>query len=69
MRKLYEENEGFKQYVDRYCVKEEVTKDEAFTHSVVKNAYEYYKDDNKATVTKTDVNYGCGGTIAGGDCK
>lgn len=61
-------NTGFREYVDRYCVKHEIGRDAAFNHSVIRNAYEYYKDAEKGKISVSEVNAGCGAGI-GGDCK
>lgn len=68
MRKLYETNDGFRQYVDKYCVKHEIDRETAFTHSVIRNAYEYYLHVNDGKISVTEVNAGCG-AASGGDCK
>ena len=69
MKGFYEANEGFRQYVDRYCTKEEVSPEVAFTHSVVRNAYEYYKDAESKKISVSELKAGCSGAVAGGDCK
>lgn len=70
MRSLYENNEAFRNYVDRYAVKHEVSTDVALTHSTVRNAYEYYLDAEKKKATTITVNAGCGGASAEmGECK
>lgn len=71
MRKLYETNDGFRQYVDKYCVKHEIDRETAFTHSVIRNAFEYYENAEKGKISVTEVKAGCGGAGAemGGDCK
>lgn len=69
MKKLYEDNEGFKQYVDRYCVKENVLIEIALTHSVVKNAFEYYKHVEDGKLSVSEIKAGCNGAASGGDCK
>nr|DAH37439.1 MAG TPA: TRANSCRIPTIONAL REPRESSOR COPG REPRESSOR, DNA-BINDING PROTEIN, PROTEIN-DNA.95A [Caudoviricetes sp.] len=46
---LYAENEDFKRYVDRYCVKHRISVDEALQHYLVRMAGRMYKEqmDNK----------------------
>jgi hypothetical protein len=46
---LYEQNEDFKRYVDRYCVKHRISVDEALQHYLVQMAGRMYKEqmDNK----------------------
>ena len=67
LAKYYEKHEGFKNYVDRYCVKEEVTKEEAFTHALVKETAQYYieadkdKVENEGKQITETINVGCGG--------
>lgn len=70
MRSFYESNETFRNYVDRYAVKHGVSVDAAFTHSTVRNAYEYYLDAEKREASRTIINAGCGGASAEmGECK
>ena len=40
---IYEENEDFKMYVDKYCTKTRISVEEAIKHVLVKDAGEYYK--------------------------
>lgn len=47
MKQLYEDNNDFKEYVDKYSKKHKCTVDQAFTHAMVKEVYEYYKENNK----------------------
>ena len=61
MNKLYEENDSFKQYVDRYCVKHEIDRETALTHSVIRNAAEYYKGAEKGKIGVVQMDAGCGG--------
>lgn len=68
MRSFYESNEVFKNYVDRYSVKHEVSTEEALTHSTVRNAYEYYLDAEKREASRIALNAGCGGAEMG-ECK
>ena len=46
---LYEQNEDFKRYVDRYCTKHRIRFAEAFQHYLVQMAGKMYKEqmDNK----------------------
>lgn len=44
MYKLYNENEDFKGYVDRYCKTQKIEVAEALTHALVMEVAEYYKD-------------------------
>ena len=48
-KEYYETNEDFKEYVDKYCVKHNITTDEAIKHYTVQFAADYYKakEDNK----------------------
>ena len=68
VRSFYESNEAFRNYVDRYSVKHGVSVDAAFTHSTVRNAYEYYLDAEKRSASKIMLNVGCGGAEMG-ECK
>ena len=70
MRSFYENNEAIRNYVDRYCVKHEIDLETAFTHSVIRNAYEYYENAEKGKISVTEVKAGCGGAGAEmGECK
>lgn len=46
---LYEQNEDFKRYVDRYCTKHRISVAEALQHNLVRMAGRMYKEqmDNK----------------------
>jgi len=46
---LYEQNEDFKRYVDRYCIKHRISVAEALQHYLVQMAGRQYKEqmDNK----------------------
>ena len=39
---LYEKNEDFKEYVDRYCKKHNIPVQEALDHYIVKDVAKYY---------------------------
>lgn len=70
MRQLYDTNEGFRQYVDKYCVKHEIDRETAFTHSVIRNAFEYYENAEKGKISVAEVKAVCGGASAEmGECK
>lgn len=69
VRSFYGSNEAFRNYVDRYSIKHGVSVETAFTHSTVRNAYEYYLDAEKRNASKVVLNVGCGGAELGGDCK
>lgn len=47
---LYAENEDFKRYVDRYCVKHRVSEDEALQHYLVQAAGRVYKEQSNNKV-------------------
>lgn len=61
MEKLYNDNDSFKQYVDKYCANNEIDVKTAFTHSVVKNVADYYKSADKGKISVEKVDVGCGG--------
>lgn len=46
---LYEQNEDFKRYIDRYCVKHRISVEEALQYYLVQMAGQMYKEqmDNK----------------------
>lgn len=49
---LYEQNEDFKRYVDRYCVKHRINVDEALQHYLVQMAGKMYKEQAETIVRK-----------------
>lgn len=49
---LYAENEDFKRYVDRYCVKHRVSVDEALQHYLVQAAGQIYKEQAETIARK-----------------
>lgn len=49
---LYEHNEDFKRYVDRYCTKHRVSVAEALQHYMVQMAGRMYKEQAETTIRK-----------------
>lgn len=49
---LYEQNEDFKRYVDRYCTKHRVSVAEALQHYLVQAAGRVYKEQAETTIRK-----------------
>ncbi len=49
---LYAENEDFKRYVDRYCVKHRISVAEALQHYLVQMAGRQYKEQAETTIRK-----------------
>lgn len=49
---LYAENEDFKRYVDRYCVKHRIGVAEALQHYLVQMAGRQYKEQAETTIRK-----------------
>lgn len=43
--KYYEENEDFRDYVDKYSINNKITVEEALTHKIVKEVYSLYWAD------------------------
>ena len=66
---MYEENKNFHRYVDRYAAEFNLTTEQAFTHSVIRNAAEYYENAEKGKISVTEVNAGCGAATIEADCK
>ena len=66
---MYEENENFRRYVDRYAAEFNLTTEQALTHSVIRNAAEYYENAEKGKISVTEVNAGCGAATIEADCK
>lgn len=44
MLDLYQTNKNFREYVDRYSKKHDISKYEAMSHKLVQGVAEYYKD-------------------------
>lgn len=44
MKELYENNENFKRYVDKYCRTYRVTVEVALTHRLVKDVGSHYQE-------------------------
>lgn len=47
MKKAYRTNSIFKEYVDKYSIKHNISVDVALTHLMVKNYYEYLIHEGK----------------------
>lgn len=47
---LYAENEDFKRYVDRYCVKHRISVEQALQHYLVQMAGRMYKEQSETVV-------------------
>lgn len=47
---LYEQNEDFKRYVDRYCVKHRISVEQALQHYLVQMAGKMYKEQSETIV-------------------
>lgn len=43
MKEFYTENKEFREYVDKYAKDNKISVDEALTHAIVKEMYNYYK--------------------------
>ena len=54
MREFYKTNQDFKEYVDKYAKKTRITPEEALKHSLVREAYEYYKHEAKENAFRID---------------
>lgn len=68
IKSLYKVNEGFKQYVEKYCRKHNCTVVESFDHSTIRNAAEYYEAAELGKQTVSEMKAGCGGAEMG-ECK
>ena len=49
---LYEQNEDFKRYVDRYCIKHRISVEEALQHYLVQMAGRMDKEQEETIVRK-----------------
>ena len=47
---LYEQNEDFKRYVDRYCVNHRISVEQALQHYLVQMAGKMYKEQSETIV-------------------
>lgn len=52
---LYEQNEDFKRYVDRYCVKHRISVEQALQHYLVQMAGRMYKEQAETTIRKEQI--------------
>lgn len=51
-------------YIDDYCRKHEISREEALTHACVRNATEYYNTRDIGKVETTDtIKAGCGKAV------
>ena len=69
MKDFYESNTDFRRYTDRYAAEFNLTTEQALTHSVIRNAAEYYENAEKGKISISEVNAGCGAASIGADCK
>ena len=53
--------DALEEYIKRYCVKHEVSREEALTHACVKNYMEYLKTAENDKIEETTIKAGCGG--------
>ena len=67
-RKFYDEDERFKRFVDRECVKQQWTVDEALQIAIVKETAHCYVEADESKIdngventTETKIIAGCGG--------
>ena len=49
MRELYNNNEDFKTYVDKYCQTRKVSLEVALSHITVQEVGKYYKENRNGT--------------------
>lgn len=54
MKQFYDTNIDFRNYVNKYCNKHKLTVDEALTHSLVRAAYMYYREESKVKYKTVD---------------
>lgn len=60
IKDFYESNTDFRRYTDRYAAEFNLTTEQAFTHSVIRNAAEYYENAENGKISVTEFNAGCG---------
>ena len=60
MKEFYETSEDFRRYVDRYAAEFNLTTEQALTHSVIRNAAEYYENAEKGKINVSEIKVGCG---------
>lgn len=70
IRKLYEDDDRFREYMEGYSKKERKTVEECFMHKMVDGVAEQYKNTKKPVFAKTDIVAGCGSVnVEMGECK
>lgn len=62
-------SDRLEKYLEKYCKKHDISREEAMTHALVKEYARYIEDVEKGKISVTEINAGCGGAELGGDCK
>lgn len=55
------------EYIEKYCIKHEISREEAEKHAIVKETAKYYKDAKKGIITVEEIKAGCGSAGQGGE--
>lgn len=55
------------EYIKKYCVKHEISREEAEKHTIVKEIAKYYEDAKKGEISVTEIKAGCGSAGQGGE--
>ena len=55
------------EYIEKYCVKHKISREEAEKHALVKETAKYYEDANKGKISVTEIKAGCGSAGKGGE--
>jgi hypothetical protein len=55
------------EYIEKYCVKHEISREEAEKHAIVKEIAKYYEDAKKGEISVTEIKSGCGSAGQGGE--
>ena len=54
-------------YIKKYCVKHEISREEAEKHAIVKEIAKYYDDVKTGKISVTKMEAGCGSAGQGGE--
>lgn len=61
--------DNFEAYIERYCRDQNISRETALQHAIVREVGKYYENAEKGKIAVTEVNAGCGAATIGGDCK
>lgn len=61
--------DNFEAYIERYCRDQNISRETALQHAIVKEIGKYYENAEKGKISVSEVNAGCGAAIISADCK